>query len=445
MVRPDLTRRRAFSLAWPMIFAQAAQPLAGLTDTAVISLSGTAAEIGGVGLGIIAYSPLYWGFYFLRMGTTGLAAQAEGAEEEGQLQRVLLRALAVAMAGGLAIILLQSLWRAAAFGVLSGSADVERAADAYLAARLWGAPAALGMFAITGWLIGLGRTRAMLAVNFVFAGVNIALDLWFVLGLALGPGGVGWATSLAEYAAMAAGGALVLREIVRRGGWSEDTFDWARLRDLAAVAALFKISTALFIRSMTLVLAFGWFQNTAARLGDVVIASNQVLLQFITLWAFALDAFAFTAEAEVGAAVGRRDRARLRNAVRITSELALGGAIVFCLVTLAAGPPVLRLMVEDEAVRAAALAYLPFVALAPILGAPAWQLDGVFTGATRAWTMAAAAVASALAYLFTDRLVTPTYGVAGLWGAFLAYYVYRALFLAVAYPSLERQTTAPKL
>jgi len=422
-------------MAWPLIFANAAQPLAGMADTLVMSLTGGAAEIGGIGLGLIAYSPLYWGFYFLRMGTTGLAAQADGADDEGSLQRVLMRAMAIAALGGLAIILAQWGWRWLAFGVLQGSEAVESAGDAYLAARLWVAPAVLGMFAVTGWLIGVGRTRAHMIVTLVFSAVNIALDIWFVLGLGMGPGGVGWATTLAEYAGLIVGLGFVLNEIRRRGGWAEDAFRADRLRD---VAALFKVSAALFVRSMTLVIAFGWFQNSAAKLGDAVIAANQVLLQFITLWAFALDAFAFTAETEVGAAVGQGDRARLRRAIRITSEMALVAALAFAAITWFAGPAALRLIVEDEAVLAAALAYLPFVAAVPILGAPAWQIDGVFAGATRSWAMAIAALASSAAYLASDAWLTPAYGVAGLWAAFLGFYVYRAIFLAAFYPALER-------
>lgn len=443
MARPELNRKRAFSLAWPLIFANAAQPLAGLTDTAVISLEGMAAQIGGVGLGIVAYSPLYWGFYFLRMGTTGLAAQADGADDEGSLQRVLMRSIAVAVVVGILIIACQWLWRGAAFSILQGSADVEAAADAYLAPRLWGGPAVLGMFALTGWLIGVGRTGSLMAIHIVFAAVNIALDLIFVLGFGWGPAGVGWATTIAEYAGLAVAAFYVIRVIGQRGGWSEDTFNADRLRDITAVMALFRVSVALFIRSMTLVVAFGWFQNTAARLGDVVIASNQVLLQFITLWAFALDAFAFTAESEVGAAVGRRDVPRLRRAIRITTELALGAAVVFTIITLLAGPPVLRLIVEDETVRAFAMNYVPYVAAVPLLGVWAWQLDGVFTGATRAATMAIASIAAAGAYLASDAVLTPAFGVAGMWWAFLAFYLYRGISLAVAYPALERSVSAP--
>jgi len=444
MARPDLTRRRAFAMAWPMVFSNAAMPLAALTDTAVISLAGGATEIGGVGLGIVAYSPLYWGLYFLRMGTTGLAAQADGAEDEGSLQRVLLRALGVAAVLGVLIILGQWAWRAAAFAILSGSPGVEAAGDAYLAPRLWGGPAVLALFAFTGWLIGVGRTGAHMLAHVVFGAVNVVLDLSFVLGLDLGPAGVGWATTIAEYAAAATAGILALRVIARRGGWSADTFVAERLKDVTALMALFHVSAALFIRSMTLVLAFGWFQNTAARLGDVVIASNQVLVQFITLWAFALDAFAFTAESEVGAAVGRRDIGRLRSAIRITTELAFAAGAAFAAVTLFAGPAVLRLVVEDDAVRAFAVDYVPFVAAVPLLGVWAWQLDGVFTGATRAWTMAWAAIASVTAYIVSDRLLTPAFGVTGLWAAFLAYYLYRAAALAVAYPSLERSVASAR-
>lgn len=433
-----LTRRRAFALAWPMAFANAALPLAALADTAVISLTGGAAEIGGVGLGLVAYSPVYWSFYFLRMGTTGLAAQAAGAGDEARLQRILLRGLACALVFGVAALLAAGLIGAAAFGLLQGSEATEAAGRAYFTARMWGVPAALGTFALTGWLIALGRTRAMLAAYGALAAVNVALDVWFVLRLGMGPRGVGAATAIAEWCAAAVALAFVLREIAQRGGWRAETFLWSRLSDLAALSRLFAVSASLFVRSGAMVFGFAWFQNAGARMGDVVIAADQVLLQFISFWAFVLDSFAFTAEAEVGAAIGRRSRADFRRAVRITSELALACGLAFAAITLLAGPAIIGAVVQDEAVAAQAMRLLPWCAAVPAIGVAAWQCDGIFIGATRTRTMAVAALAAAGLYILCDLMLRPAFGVHGLWAAFLLYYVFRAGTLAVAYPALER-------
>ncbi len=438
-----LTRRRVLARAWPMALAGAALPLAGAADTLVISLTHGAAEIGGVGLGLVAYSPVYWGFYFLRMGATGLAAQAEGAGDEPALQRVLVRALAAGLAFGVLALAASAPLSALIFGLLQGSEAVETAGASYFAARLYGAPAALAMFAMAGWLIGVGRTRAILAAYGAMSAVNIALDLWFVLELGMGPGGVGAATAIAEWCGAALAAALVLAEIARRGGWTAETFLWARLSDLAALARLFTVSAALFVRSAAMIFGFAWFQNAGARMGDTVIAADQVLLQFVAFWAFVLDSFAFTAEAETGRAVGRRAHADFRRAVRLTSELALICGIIFAAITLLAGPAILDAVVRDDAVRALARELLPWCAAIPALGAAAWQLDGIFIGATRVRTMAVAAIAAAGLYIMADMILRPAFGVHGLWAAFLLYYVLRAATLAVAFPALDR-SIAPR-
>ncbi len=435
---PALSRRLVVAQSWPMAFAMAALPLAAMADTAVISLTGGAAQIGGVGLGLVAYSPVYWSFYFLRMGTTGLAAQASGAENEPALQRTLIRGLVLALVFGAVAVSLARPVAMLAFAILQGSAEVEGAGADYFAARMWGAPAAFLNFVFTGWLIGIGRTRPMLASSGVMASVNIALDLWFVLALDMGPGGVGAATALAEWCGAATAGGFVLLAIAARGGWTAETFTWSRLSDIAALSRLCSVSAALFIRTAGLVFGFGWFQNAGARMGDLVIAADQVLLQFVTLWAFVLDSFAFTAEAQVGAAVGRGSRDDLRRAVRLTSEVAVVCAIVFALATLLVGPFVLEAVVRDEAVRALAGRLLPWCALAPAVGVFAWQLDGIFIGATRNRELAVASIAAAAIYVGVDMMLRPAFGVHGLWGGFLIYYALRALTLAVFYPRLER-------
>jgi MATE family multidrug resistance protein len=421
-----------------MAFANAALPLAALADTAVISLAGEAAQIGGVGLGLVAYSPVYWSFYFLRMGTTGLAAQAAGAGEEARLQRILVRGIACALLFGALARAASALISAVVFGLLQGSEAVETAGRAYFAARMWGAPAALATFALTGWLIGIGRTRPMLATYGVMSAVNVALDLWFVLGLGMGPGGVGAATAIAEWVGALTAAGFVLHAIAVRGGWRAETFLWSRLSDLAALSRLFTVSASLFVRSAALVFGFAWFQNGGARMGDTVIAADQILLQFVSFWAFVLDAFAFTAEAEVGGAIGRGSRADFRRAVRVTSELALACGVVFAAITMLAGPGIIEAIVRDAAVRAQALALLPWCAAIPAIGVAAWQFDGIFIGATRSRTMAVAAVAAAGLYIACDFVLRPAFGVHGLWAAFLLYYVFRAATLAAAYPKLER-------
>ncbi len=434
-----LTRTAAFRLAWPMIFANAAIPLAGVVDTAVIGAVGDKAALGGVALGVTLFNIFYWSFYFLRMGSTGLAAQASGAGNVPELQRILLRALGLSGLLGLAVLLLRTPIGAAGFAILQGGPLVESAGLAYWRGRAWGAPAAYAVFALSGWLIGVGRTRAVLVVNLVFSVTNIVLDLWFVLGLNLGVAGVAWATAAADVAA-AAVGLLYCALIIRgEGGLHPDSLAWDRLTDLTALSRLLAINTDMMIRSWALLVGFSWFANTGARQGAAVLAGNHVLLQVITLWAFVLDAFAFTAETAVGRAIGARSLPALRQAIRVTTEMALGAGAVFFVITLLVGPAVLDVVVADPDARASALRYLPWCAAIPFIGAVAWQLDGIFIGAMRSVAMRNASIAATALYVMVDLLLTPRWGAQGMWIAFVFFYVARAGTLAVAYRGIEKE------
>jgi MATE family multidrug resistance protein len=425
-----------------MVFANAALPLAGVVDTLVIGLAGEAADLAGVALGVTLFNVFYWSFYFLRMSTTGLAAQAEGAGDRAEGQRALLRALGAALVIGLALLVLRGPAAAAGFAVLQGGPEVEALGAAYFLARSWGAPGAFASFALTGWLIGVGRTRAVFLVNVAFSATNIALVLWFVLGLGWGVAGVGAATAIAEVLMAAAAGAIALHAVHEQGGWAKGALARAALLDPAAARRLFAVNLDLIVRTWSLILGFAWFANAGARLGASVLAGNHVLLQIVSVWAFVLDAYAFVAETEVGRAVGARSVPRLRRAIRLTSEFALASGFLFMLLTLLAGPAVITSWIADPEARASALRFLPYCAVIPFLGAAAWQLDGVFIGATRSRAMRNAAVAAVLIYLALDAMLTPRFGAHGLWLAFLGYYIARAGTLAAAYPGLERATRA---
>ncbi len=436
-----LTRRRVAALTWPMIFANALIPMVGVIDTAVIGLAGDAAAIGGVALGGAVFSVFYWSVYFLRMGVTGFTAQAIGKGDTSESQRVLARGLVLAVTlGGAALILKQPI-NVGAFALLQGSAAVESHGSAYVAVRFWGAPAALGLFSVTGWLIGAGRTRSALVLQAVLALINGALDSWFVLKLGWGPAGIAAGTVIAEWVALCLGLFIVFSHFARDGTISWRIFSPSILLDPAALRRMIGVNFDLFIRSICMVIGFTWFANAGARQGDTLLAANQILLQFIVVWAFVLDAFAYTAEAQTGRAVGQHNLPNLRRAVRLTGEFSAISALLFSLLTFVFAPFVIDHIVTDPGVRAAAKAYVPFCAAVPILGALAWLLDGVFIGATFGRAMRNAAIAALVIYLVSDALLTPRLGNAGVWAAFLIYYVARGITLLIAYPSLERRIT----
>ncbi len=434
-----LTRLSVLYRAWPLIFANATVPLAGVVDTFVISATGDKADLGGVALGGALLSVFYWSFYFLRMGTTGLTAQADGAGELDEAQRTLLRATAIGVLIGLALLLARDLIAWGGFAVLQGTAEVEREGANYLLARIWGLPASLAAFALSGWLIGLGRNQEVMVIYAVFSAVNIVLDFWFVMGLGMGPGGVGAATAIAEWSALALGIILVWREIRRQKGWADGVLERAQLLNASALKKLFDVNFNLMIRTWTLVIGFTWFANAGARQGEAPLAGNHVLLQVITLWAFVLDAFAFVAETEAGRAFGRKSRQGLRLAVRMTGEPMFAAGAAFAVLTFLFGEAALGLVIEDAEALEAAVTYLPWCAAIPLLGAGAWLLDGVFIGTTSGKILRNAGIAAMLVYLTADFFLAPAFGNHGVWAAFLIFYLARGLTLAVAYPALERR------
>ncbi|MCF6329805.1 MAG: MATE family efflux transporter [Henriciella sp.] len=426
MIDAPISRAKVFRLAVPVMLAQAAIATTGVVDTAVMGLYGDKVDLAAVAVASVVFSFIYWGFGFLRMATTGLVAQACGAGEPGAARAVLQRGLLLGAAIGVAILLLSPVLQMIVFAPFGVEPEVEHLARAYFTARIWGAPALLMGYAISGWLLGTGRTGALLAFQVVMNGVNAVLDVWFVAGFGWGPAGIGAGTAIAEWVALAFGLVLIWPALKREAG----------LFDRAALLALFTANRDIMIRTLALLFCFAWFIRSGAMMGTAQLAGNEVLLQFIAVAAFVLDGFAFVAEKEIGEAYGARDRARLVRAMRVTSEFALGFGALIAAAYWFGGAWVIEVFVRDEEARSAALAFLPFCALVPLLGVPAWQLDGFFLGATRGRAIRIAGLVSAVAYVALDLILRPAFGNTGVWSAFLGMYVFRAAALGWFLPGL---------
>ena len=425
-----LSRSRVLRLAVPVMLAQAAIAATGVVDTAVMGLYGDKSDLAAVAVASVAFSFIYWGFGFLRMSTTGLVAQAMGRGDEAEARATLQRGLLLGAAFGISIFILSPILRLGVFAPFGAEPDVVDLADGYFAARVWGAPALLTQYAITGWLLGTGRTGALLAMQVVMNGVNIVLDVWFVAGLGWGPAGIGAGTAIAEWVALVFGLALIWRSLKREQG----------LLDRPALMALFNANRDILIRTLALLFAFAWFVRSGAQMGTAQLAGNEVLLQFITVAAFVLDGFAFVAEKEVGEAYGARSVPRLRRAMRLTSELAFAFGAVIALAYLFGGAAIIERFVSDVEARDAALAFLPYCAAVPLIGVAAFQLDGFFLGATQGRAMRNAAIVVTVAYVALDLTLRPIWGNTGVWLAFLGMYVFRAAALGYYLPSLMRAT-----
>jgi len=434
-----ITHRQVFCIAWPIILANAAVPILGIVDTAVIGREGSAAALGGIAIGALIMNFVYWAFGFLRMGTTGIAAQAVGARDSIELAATVGRAALIAGGVGLTLMVLQMPLSFLIFHFFQGSSEVEDAARTYFAIRIWGAPAALFGFAALGWFIGIKHSGYVLALQLLLNGLNAALDVWFVMGLNMGVAGVAYGTVIAEWTMALGAALLILREFKKRGLKIEID----RLRDAAPMLKMVAINRDIFIRTLALLGGFVLFNWESARMGDVPLAANYILLQFISFGAFFLDGFAFAVEALVGDAVGAKNAKRLAEAVRKSTEWALGTAVLLASFTWLAGPFAIDALTTVPEVRTAAHSFLIFAAVYPLIGVWPFQLDGIFIGATRGPDMRNAMLMSFGIFVVAWAVLTPPFGNVGLWCAFMIFLSARAVTLGLRYPTLAREAAAP--
>lgn len=427
--------RRIWRLAGPIILSNLTIPFLGLVDTAVMGHLPSPEYLGAVALGALVFSYIYWGFGFLRMGTTGLAAQAWGRDNIEETVTVYYRGLALALLLGTIIVLLQVPIIAGSFALTEASQKVEAFGASYVAIRIWGAPAALANYVVLGWFLGLQDARTPLILQIVINGVNIVLDIVFVLGFGWGVEGVAAATLIAEATGAVLGGLLVWRRIAKFGGVGPSVrmvFQWREFKYLIALNA------DILIRTLCLTTAFALFTAKGAEFNDVILAANAVLLNFLQFTAYGLDGFAHAAEALVGRAKGRGDGREFREAAKTAF---VWGAIVSLLMTvfyLAAGRWIIDLLTTIPEVRQSSYTYLVWPALLPILSVWCFVFDGIFLGATRSAALRNAMVLSLVGYVITLWLLAPQWQNHGLWAALSFFMVLRAITLWVAYPALLR-------
>lgn len=426
--------RRVFALAGPIILANLSVPLLSAVDTAVIGHLGAAHHLAGLALGAVIFSTLYWGFGFLRMGTTGFAAQALGANNLTELGNSYARATILGLGIAALVLVLQWPIGTAAFSLLEGSPAAIEAGQSYFEIRIWGTPAALANFVIVGWLIGVQRARDALAVQVFMNGLNALLDVVFVVEFGWGVAGVAAGTLIAEYSAVLLGLFIIRRQLRRFGAIIEPAAIWNKegFRRLASV------NGDIFIRTAFLISAFAVFTREGGRLGDVTLAANLILLNLQSFLSFGLDGFAQAAEALVGKEVGARDRIALRRVVKATSLWALITALVYAAAYGVAGPAFVALFTDIEVVQDTATRYLPWLIASPLISVWCFQFDGIYIGAQKTRemrNMMAIAFAAFLAALLT---LPPLWGNHGLWAAMMIFFAVRGLTLALRYPSVER-------
>jgi len=414
-----------------MILSNITVPLLGLVDTAVMGHLDSPRYLGAVAVGATIFSVLFMGLNFLRMGTTGLAAQARGADDADQMRTVLAQAILISIGMAALLIVLQAPVGRLAMWLLAPDPDVLEPAWTYYSIRIWAAPAALANFALVGWFIGMQNTRAPLYLMLVTNGTNIALSVWFVVGLGYRTGGVAAASVLAEFAGLVVGAWLARRELASIGGSlrRDNVLDPARLR------RIFSVNGNLLVRTLSLMFVFSFITAQGARLGTAILAANAILIQFQYFMAYALDGFAHAAEALTGRALGETNQAGFRRAVRLSLVWSAAVAALFSIVFAVAGRQIIDLLTGQDDLRELASAYLPWVILSPLVSFWSFLFDGVFVGATWARDMRNTMAFSAFVVFVPTYYLTQAMGLGnhGLWLSFIVFMASRATTMTRVY------------
>ena len=422
-------------VAIPIMLANVSEPMIGVVNTAVIGRLNDPALIGGVGIGGVIFGFLFWGFGFLRLSTSGLSAQATGAGDHAELAAVFWRSLLLAVLIGLAILALSPLIGPLAVSLMGGSDAVRAANLEYFSWRVLGAPAALANFAILGWFVGQARTKTALFVQLSLNLINMALSVFLVLELGWAVAGVGFASVIAEYTALLLGLLIVARRMRGLSMW----FEKSRVFAMAKIKQVISANADIMLRTVLLLFAFAWMASRGAKLGEVPIAANVILLHFFDVAAYLTDGFAYAGEALVGQSIGAKDRNRYRIAIRLSTTWGLSFGLLSGLIIWFAGDWLIALMTTQAEVASYARTYLIWAAVVPVLGAACFLYDGIFTGALATREMRNMMIISTALYLAAWAVLEPTFGNHGLWAALCVFMIARGASFALQLPRIERR------
>lgn len=433
----EVSHRVVLMIAVPMTLAYLTTPLLGIVDTAVVGQFGDAALLGGLAAGTLVFDVVFTTLNFLRSGTTGLVAQAFGRGDVVEEQAVFWRSWLIALAAGLVLAAAAPLVAAAGIWFIDAEPRVDQALDTYVRIRLLGAPFSLVNYVILGYILGRGEGRLALFLQIVLNSVNIALSILLGLRLGWGVAGVAWGTVAGELIAMLLGMAIVLRRFRAQPGLTR-----RRLLRMDAFMRMLSLNRDIMIRSFSLLAAFALFARQGAGFGTVTLAANAVLMNFFMAAAFFLDGFAAAAEQLAGRAVGARYEPAFRRAVRLCALWGFAMAGVATAVLLIWGGAVIDAITTAADVRATATVFLPWAAFTALTAVLAFELDGVFIGATWSRDLRNMMLVSLAVFVAALLVLTPAFGNHGLWAALHVFLVARGLGLLAVLPGRTRATFA---
>lgn len=419
--------RQIFRLAIPNILNNLSVPLLSSVDTALVGRLPSPVYIGAVALGSMIFNFVYWGFGFLRMGTTGLTAQAYGKQDQQDIQLQLWRALFFALTAGLILILIQDFIAFIAFQLIEGSAQVEEYADIYFRIRIYAAPATLVLYAIHGWFLGMQNARLPLLITFTINILNIIFNVIFVLQFKMTSDGVALGTVFAQYLGLGLSVFVLFKKYNRY--FKIPSFK--QIIEMAALTRFFKINFDIFIRTLSLIFAFSFFTSQSAKLGDITLAANSVLIQLWMIFSYGIDGFAFSAESLVGKYLGAKDKKMLIQVIRQIFVFGSGLGLIISFIYGLFEQPLISLFTNNHQVLRVIDLFMVWTIVAPFVNSFCYIWDGVFLGATASKGLRNAMLLSTFGvYLPLHYLLTPNCGNHGMWAALLTFMIFRTISLS---------------
>jgi len=418
--------RQILQLAVPNILSNLTVPLLSSVDTALVGHLSEVYYIGAVAVGSMIFNFVYWGFAFLRMGTTGLTAQAYGNQNQSEMFSILIRALIVALVSSLLLLLLQFPIVKFSLFLVQASPDVEYHAKIYFNIRIFAAPATLSLYAIYGWFLGMQNARYPLYIGLFVNLLNVLASLFFVIGLGMNSNGVALGTVIAQYAGLLLSVFLFLKSY----SYLNNQFNWQRILHLEELKRFFKLNFDIFVRTLLLIFVFSFFTAKSAEINDDILAANTILLQLWMLFSYGIDGFAFAAESLVGKYIGAKNEFDTKTIIKMIFYWGLGLGMIFTLIFLAFGKPIVSIYTNMEDVISLAMSFFTWTIFAPIVNSICYIWDGIYLGATASKAMRNSTfIAAIIIFLPTYYLFIDLLGNNGLWLAMILFMIARGLTL----------------
>ena len=415
--------KRILGLAVPSIISNITVPLLGLVDVSIVGHLGSATYIGAIAVGGMLFSMIYWIFGFLRMGTSGLTAQAYGRRDLAEVILLFVRSLGIAFGLALLLIMLQYPILKVAFTLIDATPAIKDLASLYFRICIWGAPAVLGLYSFVGWFVGMQNSRFPMYIAITQNVVNIAASLFFVFVWNRGVAGVAMGTLVAQYAGLLM--ASLLWYGYYRRLWQK--LNWQMLTDYEAMRSFFILNRDIFFRTLCLVAVTTYFTSRGAEQGDIILAVNTLMMQLFTLYSYIMDGFAYAGEALTGRYVGAHNQTDLRRMIRTLFAWGIGLALAFTLLYGIGGSSFLSLLTNEQEVLNASSDYFYWVLAIPLAGMAAFLWDGIYIGATASRQMLYSMLVASVSFFILQGIFQQRMGNHALWMALIAYLFLRGL------------------